>query len=571
MKNKFTCLTFAFSCLVFSVIAQGSKKEIPKTTKNEEPKILRKEIELDRKSDEFFVVPVGKEGIIVFNETKEKTAKGERAWSFKKLNTNLEESWVKSISIGKNLDYEKFYQDGLYTYILLVDGSSLKGAMASAFSGDFTIVKVDPIEGKITTASGEIPFNTTIADFKVTDDVAFFGGETMPTLNQVCVRTCLLQLTCMIPVCFGGGEYKRDATLVTFNLKNAKQTIPSQNYKGSSFTTGLAIDTSNNTVLTVIGNKIDKKTTKTYLKEYSPNGELKRAIEVNPNGNNELIDASICKISDEEKLLIGTYSEPLAKQSFMMKVAQAMAPTTSSYAEGVYISKFVSDKQKFMKYYSFNDFKNFYGYLGKDMENKIEKKIKKQKAKGKTVDVNYALLVHDIIVYNDQYIFLAEAYYKEYHTEYYTDAQGKQRSRRVFDGYRYTHAVVAGMDKEGKMLWDNCFPIWNILTMELKERVKVVVKNSKVVLVYNYGGDLTSKIIDGNKLENYNSIAIETNYDGDKVKENSGSDMFYWYDDYFLAFGYQKIKNKKTDVDNDGDKDIKKKRNVLYMNKIIFK
>ena len=52
--------------------------------------------------------------------------------------------------------------------------------------------------------------------------------------------------------------------------------------------------------------------------------------------------------------------------------------------------------------------------------------------------------------------------------------------------------------------------------------------------------------------------------DGDKIKWNSNSSIEYWYDDYFLAFGIVKIKNKEKKGDE-------RKRTVFYVNKIAYK
>ena len=44
--------------------------------------------------------------------------------------------------------------------------------------------------------------------------------------------------------------------------------------------------------------------------------------------------------------------------------------------------------------------------------------------------------------------------------------------------------------------------------------------------------------------------------------KNTFSNIDYWYDNYFIAYGIQKIKNKSGDV--------QKKRKVYFINKIYF-
>jgi hypothetical protein len=61
--------------------------------------------------------------------------------------------------------------------------------------------------------------------------------------------------------------------------------------------------------------------------------------------------------------------------------------------------------------------------------------------------------------------------------------------------------------------------------------------------------------------ENYSEV-IPTTFDGDKTKLVN-SDIKYWYDNYFLAYGISVIKNK------DGDK-TKRKRKVFFVSKVKF-
>ncbi|MCF8299135.1 MAG: hypothetical protein K9J13_16420, partial [Saprospiraceae bacterium] len=148
----------------------------------------------------------------------------------------------------------------------------------------------------------------------------------------------------------------------------------------------------------------------------------------------------------------------------------------------------------------------------------------------------------------------------------YMDANGNWHTRQVFDGYRYTHAIVAAFDKDGERLWDNTFEIMNVLSFNLKERVKVL-RNSEddeIVLVYSYGGQLNSKVIEGSKVvERKQTTKLETKNEKDKVLSNYDSDMEYWYDNYFITWGYQRIKEKGKGL-------LNKKRQVFYFTKIAY-
>ncbi len=244
-------------------------------------------------------------------------------------------------------------------------------------------------------------------------------------------------------------------------------------------------------------------------------------------------------------------------------------PDASSNTQGYYILRISNNIQEYCKFYSFNEFKNFYNYLSFKTKNKVLKRNAKNKNKGGETELNYQLLVHDIFVYNGNFILASEAYYPEYHTEYYTtyyNGYPQTNSYTVFDGYRYTHAIVAAFDKDGALMWDNTMEIWDILSFNLKKRISFVIdKENNMIVLYNYNSTLYSKQINGSiTIDEKDRTPIETLYPEDKVKSNSSGDIDYWYNNYFVAYGVQEIRNP------DNNPTHKTTRNVFYFNKIGF-
>jgi hypothetical protein len=152
-----------------------------------------------------------------------------------------------------------------------------------------------------------------------------------------------------------------------------------------------------------------------------------------------------------------------------------------------------------------------------------------------------------------------------YYTYYDFYGRPVTTTRTIFEGYRYTDAIVAAFDINGELLWDNSFMIKNILTYNLKERVKVLFDGEEIILLYSSGGKIASKVIRNNEVvEGLDYTEIETFYRNDKVLEDYRSDIVYWYNNYFISYGYQKIKNRLQRPTN------KRKRTVFYFNKIAF-
>lgn len=101
--------------------------------------------------------------------------------------------------------------------------------------------------------------------------------------------------------------------------------------------------------------------------------------------------------------------------------------------------------------------------------------------------------------------------------------------------------------------------------MRAKQFIRIAGREqNSIKLVYADGRNIYSKSFsfDGEVLSEKTSNPINTTNENDKIRA-SYSDVIYWYDKYFLSYGSQSIKNKTDD-------DVKRKRNVLFMNKISF-
>jgi hypothetical protein len=213
-----------------------------------------------------------------------------------------------------------------------------------------------------------------------------------------------------------------------------------------------------------------------------------------------------------------------------------------------------------MRFYSF---RNMGGIQGADYN--LNKQIRIFKG-NKSIMNDYRLLLHDIINKGDEYILVSEAYYPEYHIEYFwsTDAYGRsyRESREVFDGYRYTNAIITAFDSKGLLLWNNSFEIWNILTFNLKERVKVHFDGEDIVLAYSNAGKINSKIIRKNEvIQPKTESQVESISVADLKKPGITSDMDFWYKNYFITFGYEKLSRQPN---------ISNAKTIFYFSKIAF-
>lgn len=534
---------------------------------------MRIEIEAKKGSDNYNIVPVGKSGLIFFYESDEKT-KGNKIWVFTKLSTDFTDEWNKEIPVPARQDFIRYFIDDKKNKLYVLLGTNLLKIPEINIhknDGDFTILTVDLTSGEIKKATGEIPGRLSITDFVVINNKAFLSGVRYPSFGQTCAQTCIY-ITC-IPIFFGPVIIRYNAIFGYADVNNGQFTYIDPMYKKQSFVanSGIYEDKTEEIYQVVTRNHLNKRDVLLNINTISQDGKIIDKQLIESDNTHNLLDGNISKINDNESLIIGTYTQK-PKSTFAFIPARFIGIISASI--GMYIAKYKGNKQDYIRFYPFNKFDNFYNYLkeyysglyGDKKKKKADKKANKEKEKQAKYNVPYELIVHDIIQRSEQYIIISEAFFREYHTEFYTSYENGHmvtKTRRVFDGFRYTHATVAAFDKKGEKLWDNSFAIMDILTFSLKERIKVMMSGTDIILAYSNGGAITSKIIREDKvIEGSNSVKIETGYEKDNVKSNYKSDMAFWYDNYFITWGYQNIKNTEEKVNG------KRKRNVFYFNKI---
>ncbi|WP_229253939.1 hypothetical protein [Dyadobacter sp. NIV53] len=316
-------------------------------------------------------------------------------------------------------------------------------------------------------------------------------------------------------------------------------------------------------------------------RSYEETGELYTQVSVDPEDDYSLLSGRLQVLNDSVRMVIGTYGY------------RNMQSSSNAASQGLYISKIVNNDLIFTRYHSFTDFKNFFNFMDDRQQEKMEKRIRKKKESGDDLKLNYRLLVHDIVPKGNNFLMVAEVFYPEYryqspnmmgglgyggmmgypfgmglYNPYLWNPMygGRGINQQIFDGFTYTHAIVADVDQNGKLLWDNSISFDHVKSMDLREKIKVQsARNGNTQLVYSHDGSVRSKVIkDSQVIDDNKVIPNSTNIEGDKVRKTSTDDIDYWYDKFYLAWGEQRIVNAAGDAQTRG------RRNVFYLNKISF-
>ena len=462
--------------------------------------------------------------MILFYKSIEAADQTSTRWYFSYYDKNLQQVWVKSAPILSPLEFK--------ASCLTSDTLNL------CFEADkknrnrdvnFQILRVLINRGGFILNNGKTPGLSTISFFQVIGQKGYMG------LN----------------------DEEKNAQILLLDLPTGQADLIPLGTKGQSVLSYLTVDPVDMTISALVTKTLSKHASELYLTKQKPDGGfLSETLISNYNSNCTFNLAKTIKVSPDETLITGTYNQ--GTQSKKGSVNE----TTGFFASPV-----ISTIQTSMNRYNFLDLKNIRQLLSeRDILNLRKKSIKKNRSE-QEYSLDFSLFLHEIIVWDEQYILVAETYYPQYHTESFTDYDFYGRpftnTYTVFDGYRFSGVLVASFDKQGKLLWDNAMDIRNILTYSLEPKVSVDRVGDEMVLSYLTEGKIASAIMKGPELIEKTSFSeLELMTVNDKRLAETNSQMVPWYDEYFLCYGYQEIR--------DITKGINDKKWIFFCNKVRF-
>lgn len=501
--------------------------------------VKRTEIPTQGTNAAFHTISLGNKGVVLVSQI------AKNAFNIQKYNPDLERDWTLNGTIEDNLDFVKSSYDGQSVYLLFTRNRT-----------DFyQVVKVG-LAGFMETF-----YLTSVDRFQITD---------FQTLGYSV---------------FMAGTVRDEPMLLYTNLASKQSKVLPGVTQANTVIQSVDVDTTHHLVNVCYAARKGREI-KLISRTFDEYGQSVGQIVLNPDPDYSLLNGRLFMLNDSTKLMIGTYG------------FRNMQGNNNSASQGLFLSKIVYDEVDFTQYHSFTDFKNFFNFMSEREQERMQRKIERKKESGTDVKLNYRLLVHDIIEQNGNYLISGEVFYPEYRNNmngpygmsswwgspmmsplgwggfgmfpsyglwnpYYWDpwfGSRRMNNGQVFNGFVYTHAIVAGFNPKGELLWDNSLPFENVRSMELKEKIRVKPNPDQTIeMLYSNKGAIKAKVFEGNKvLADRQPIPILTADMGDRVRQTTTDEVLYWYDNYYLAFGYQRI------TGDDG------RRNVFYMNKISF-
>ena len=519
---------------------------------------LRLELEFFGEAEAYYVNHMGADGLVLFYPTDSVNAFGERMWSFIRYTSDFIRIWDRQIMARPGLNYTRHTWDRTSLHVLLMSEKPLKKRRVQ-------ILSLNTETGDLAEMDGLIPYNLKLNDFSAVRNIAYIGGETQPTKFENTARR--IGAVLVIPTFLGITQNEPEAVHYMADMNEQKFKRFRYDYGGVASVQRQAPNYKARSMSTTIYHSPSRKEDHLYIKEYAGD-KLIRNLEVSPKSDRRILTGHTMHLNRDEFIVAGTYSQAYFRQKFFKRIGlffsgERLPPN----ANGIYITKIGYRGQVFTEFYNFAQFENFWEVYKPKVKRKVKRKQKRKEKKGKEVILNFKLLMHDVIETEDTYLLVAEVYEEEYKREAVRDFRTgmmQNTGRQYFAGYKYTHAIAAAFNKkDGKMIWDNSFPINNLLSMDLRERVEVLPGPDSTIMIYSQGPYLQSRTIqEGEVLEPRQIKKMTGEFSGGRI--GFESDITHWFDNYFLAWGYEQPRKEEGLLSSFRSQEKKPQRVFLY-------
>ena len=477
----------------------------------------RIEIAMDEEDENFGVVSAHDYGIILYREVRNRETRMEHKYQVVLIDTALNKAWENSYYVHLRYIIRGFEYSGKYFYLLFQRNSE-------SLKADLFVMRINLETQANETFVIERDYAMQLTEFEVVGNTLVFGGysNNLPTLISY--------------------EFGRPTPVVLPGLFNEKTEIHQ-----------LEVDDDLKILNALISYRTKNGGKSLSLKSFSEDGTLIKNVNLQPSEERSLLFGRTIKLDEDIELVVGTYTR---KRSDMSR--------------GIFLARVGEDGEQVINYYNYADLKNFFSYMKARRQKRVEERIKRRKVKGKKNKFNYRLLVHDIIERDGRFIMVGEAFYPRYSQSAFYGGYyyygGQNFNNMMFEGYRYTHAVVFGFDRRGRLIWDNSFEIEDIQSYTLDQFVHISSTDDDMALLYVYENEIRTKIIEGNEvLEGKIFNQLKLSFEDDEVSnsEEEYGGLERWYGGNLFAYGVHKIKNMKDDG-------VKLNREVFFINKIRY-
>lgn len=455
--------------------------------------------------EQFEVFSLGTEGILTVLRGDPFSSRNQQ-WVFARYDTGLKNVWRNTYK----LDYR-------YIPVMAYNGADVGyWLFAEPDTDRFLFLQINFQDGSIDSHKGNLLAGVDVQQFKVLGSKAIVSGY-YRSRPVVLVHSFFDRTTRVLP-----GLFEKNTELNNVDINEVDGYI------------------------NVITYAYRKKNCLFEIKTYSYEGKLiKKTTLSDP--RNSFISGQIVPLNQYDSYLIGNYSVGC-----------------TPYSQGLYVTHITDNEPDKPEFIEFSELQNFFNFMKPKRRQKVLDRIGKRKSMGKENRFRYRLLVHELIQTEKEIVLVAEVYYPNQKSSSPIISGGLTRPyiSRSLEGYRYTHAIVCGFDRSGKLMWDNCITIKDLTSIDLQEMVQITPVDDYFVLAYPQEGEIHTEVIRREKVVvESEKFKLETKQVGQKILNNEDSYLLPWYGQYFLAYGMQRL----------GTSALSQGKEVFYVNKLNYK
>lgn len=470
---------------------------------------------------------LGSEGILLFYESNEINKEDKkRKWYFSLLDSTLAAQRISFLSLTDGLAFQKSsISDNIQALFFMSQNEKNEK--------NYEIVWRDNNTQQFNILGGKLAAKSKIVSFE------------------------LLNSNLVIGINLPDGK----ADILVYNLSDGSMKVPHLNFSNPIIIKSIQSIKKNRKFVASLREYKSKKYFENTFLIFSETGELIKKYNINGLENVSLGESNFCFDEDENLISIGTY-----ERETDIKINEESEEYMRE-SIGIYFMKFNDMAIEKEKYFAFKNMPNIYSALSPESLMKVRElqSKKKNKLQAVTFMFNQTQLTElDTIIF-----FSAEALQPRYRyeTRVSYDFYGRPitYTYTIFDGYDFFTSLLISFDKEGNLIWNNHFPIGNILSYELDNHTSTYYLEDEIIVSMVKDGQIISQSFDyfnGDKIGEMGKLNIAMTYANDKLKEENFSFVQHWYSNYFLISGVQKINNNRLRNDS--------QRIVFFLQKVAF-
>ncbi|MCF6170900.1 MAG: hypothetical protein L3J31_06530 [Bacteroidales bacterium] len=494
--------------------------------------VARLEVPSALEVETFHVETLDVFGVLVFYESNEVNNEDLRKWYFALFNKSVKQQWLKFVPLPDKIEFVQAKREGHKLHMLFknIDGPRFE-------KGFYEIVTYDLKAQTFENISGFIPLKSEIAGFEVIGNTA----------------------------CLGLNLKKEETDVLFINLGNG-DISPVHVQEGNQNMIGdILVDKRKKKFYAVLKTVKDKRYMTDEIIVFSRDGKQESVLGFNPVESLKLMRSFILVPDKSDKLtFMGTYDVVVGRNVSFNDLKEG----EDAKGAGMFFLQFAAGKQQVLNFYDFLSFENIYGsFSGREMDYSRNNVKAGDNPSKKNLSAFFHFNNPQVFLKKNQYVFSVELYKPYYRTETRMeyDYYGMPRpyTYTVFEGYSFYDLIVAAVNLNGELVWNNDFPINNMKSYSLSPKVAIFDDDDYISMAYVNDGKIHSLTIEGPVDIGREESAIETNFTKDRIAGDVNNFIEHWYGDYFLIYGYQKLRNRTL-----GDQST---RTVFYANKVAYK